>query len=266
VDLQLAGRRALVTGGSRGIGRAIAAALTAEGVDVAVTGLDGGRVAQAAGELGSASGRRVIGLAMDTADDRSVTEAVAAATEALGGIDILVNNAAQPGGQAPPPPLADLTGEIFWADVNVKVVGYLRCARAVAPQMLERGWGRIINISGLAVRSTGSTVGSVRNAAVAALTANLADELGGGGINVTVVHPGMTRTEKTPGVVAARAAALGLSGEEVERRMGSATRIGRIVDAAEVADVVVFLASPRSVAISGDAIAAGGGARGSIHY
>jgi NAD(P)-dependent dehydrogenase (short-subunit alcohol dehydrogenase family) len=191
---------------------------------------------------------------------------VEAATAQLGGIDIVVNNAATPGGQSAPPKLAGVTTDALWADVNVKVMGYLRTAREIAPQMMERGWGRIINISGLAARQTGSTIGSIRNVAVAALTANLADELGPYGINVTVVHPGLTRTEKTEGVIADRARAGALDPAEVERRMVAGVRIGRMVDASEVADVVTFLASPRSVALNGDAITASGGARGTIHY
>jgi NAD(P)-dependent dehydrogenase (short-subunit alcohol dehydrogenase family) len=266
MDLQLTDRRALVTGGSRGIGFAIATALAAEGVDVALAARDRTRVEAAAAQLSRSSGRRVVGLTVETASDESVRSMVSAATEALGGIDILVNNAAMPGGQAPPPRLGELTAEAFYADVDVKVMGYLRCAREVAPPMIERGWGRIINISGLAARQTGSIIGSVRNVAVAALTANLADELGPHGINVTVVHPGSTRTEKTAGVLARAATGAGVETHEIEARMGARTSIGRIVDAREVADVVAFLASPRSVAINGDAIAAGGGARGAIHY
>jgi NAD(P)-dependent dehydrogenase (short-subunit alcohol dehydrogenase family) len=266
MDLQLDGRRALITGGSRGIGLAIATALTAEGVDVALAARDKGRVERAAATLAPSSGRKVIGLTVDTGDDASVRAMVAAATAGLGGIDILVNNAATPGGQGAPPKLAGLTTDAMWADVNVKVMGYLRCAREVAPQMTERGWGRIINISGLAARQTGSIVGSIRNVSVAALSANLSDELSPHGINVTVVHPGLTRTEKTPGVIADRARAAGLDPVHVERRMAAGVGIGRIVDASEVADVVAFLASPRSVAITGDAIAVGGGARGVIHY
>ena len=148
----------------------------------------------------------------------------------------------------------------------MKVRGYLRCARAVAPQMAERGWGRIINISGLAARQTGSIVGTVRNVAVVALTKNLADELGSKGVNVTVVHPGMTRTERTPQALEAMATARGTTVEELEERLESAVSIGRLVTAEEVANVVTFLASPKSVALNGDAIVAGGGARGSIHY
>jgi NAD(P)-dependent dehydrogenase (short-subunit alcohol dehydrogenase family) len=266
MDLQLAGRRALVTGGSRGIGLAIATALAAEGVDVALAARDRSRVDQAAATLAEASGQRVIPLTVETGDDASVTAMVTAATRALGGIDILVNNAAAPGGQSAPPKLAGITTEALWSEVNVKVMGYLRCAREVAPQMIERGWGRIINISGLAARQTGSTIGSIRNVSVAALTANLSDELSPHGINVTVVHPGLTRTEKTAAVMADRGRASGTDASRVEKRLAAGVTIGRMVDASEVADVVVFLASPRSVAITGDSIAVGGGTRGAIHY
>jgi NAD(P)-dependent dehydrogenase (short-subunit alcohol dehydrogenase family) len=266
MDLQLSGRRALVTGGSRGIGLAVARSLVAEGVDVAIAARDPDRLAAAAAELRGAGDRKIVPVEIDTGDDASVRAAVAAAFDGLGGIDILVNNAAQPGGQAPPPKLSGITDEAFYDDVNVKVMGYLRCAREVAPLMIERGWGRIINVSGLAARQTGSIIGSIRNVAVAALTKNLADELGGHGINVTVVHPGITRTEKTPGVIAAQAERLGLEAAVVEARMGSRVAVGRIIDAAEVADVITFLASPRSGAITGDAIVVGGGAIGAIHY
>jgi NAD(P)-dependent dehydrogenase (short-subunit alcohol dehydrogenase family) len=106
----------------------------------------------------------------------------------------------------------------------------------------------------------------VRNVAVAAMTKNLADELGPSGINVTVVHPGPTLTEGTGQLLAGLAAHDGTTPEEAAARIGAGTSIGRMVTAAEVADVVAFLASPRSVAITGDAIAVGGGARGAIHY
>ena len=215
---------------------------------------------RAAAELGAHP------VVADTGDDESVRSLVAAATAAMGGVDILVNAAATPGGQSPPPALAEITSDVFWADVNVKVLGYLRCAQAVAPGMISSGWGRIINVSGLAARSTGSTIGSIRNVAVAAMTKNLADELGPHGVNVTVVHPGLTRTEATAGVVDARAAADGATPAEVEHQLAGLNSIRRLVTADEVAQVITFLASPRSVAINGDAIACGGGAPGRIHY
>ena len=266
MDLQLDGKRALVTGGSKGIGRAIAAQLAREGADVVIAARGEDELKAAASDIASETGRQVRGIVVDTRSDASVKALVEGAVAAIGGVDILVNAAAQPGGQAPPPKLAQVTDAVFWDDVDVKVMGYLRMAREVAPYMAGAGWGRIINISGLAARQTGSIVGSMRNVAVAALTKNLADELGPKGINVSVVHPGLTRTEKTQPLVAARAEAAGASPAEIEQRLAANVLIGRMVDAAEVADIVAFLASPRSVAINGDAIACGGGVRGPIHY
>jgi NAD(P)-dependent dehydrogenase (short-subunit alcohol dehydrogenase family) len=266
MDLQLNGKRALVTGGSKGIGRAIARQLALEGVDLVIAARNAADLDIAVRDLAAETGRKIVGLSVDTQDDNSVRALVAGTVAALGGLDILVNAAAKPGGQAPPPKLAEITNDLFWDDVNVKVMGYLRTAREAAPHMAAGGWGRIINISGLAARQTGSIIGSIRNVAVSALTKNLADELGPKGINVTVVHPGLTRTEKTAPLVAARAASAGVSPEEIERRLAANVTIGRLVDMSEIADVVAFLASPRSIAINGDAIACGGGAIGPIHY
>ena len=106
----------------------------------------------------------------------------------------------------------------------------------------------------------------MRNVAVAALAKNLADELGADGINVNVVHPGVTRTERTASLVDAQARSLGVEAREVEQRMADGNSIRRLVDAAEVADLVAFLASPRAVAIHGESIGAGGGVPRSIHY
>jgi NAD(P)-dependent dehydrogenase (short-subunit alcohol dehydrogenase family) len=266
MDLELGGRTGIVTGGSLGIGKAIARELAREGVDLALVARGRERLEAAAAELRRESGRRVLALVADSGDAAAVRHAVAQAADGLGRLDILVNCAAQPGGQAPPPRLAETTDEHFWAHMNVKVMGYLRFAREVAPHMMRQGWGRIINVSGLGARRTGDTVGSMRNVAVVALTKNLADELGPFGINVTVVHPGTTRTEKTAGVLARRAQTLGISEEEAERRLAESNLLRRLITAQEVAYVVAFLASPRAVAITGDVIAAGGGAPHAIHY
>jgi NAD(P)-dependent dehydrogenase (short-subunit alcohol dehydrogenase family) len=247
MDLGLTGRRALVTGGSRGIGLAIGRALAREGADVALVARGAEAVERAATDVAGESGRTVIGVPADTGDDASVTAAVATIVERLGGVDILVNAAATPNTGAP------LQEDALEAEINVKVRGYLRTARAVGPLMVENGWGRIINISGIAARQTGTVVGSVRNVAVAAMTKNLADELGPQGVNVTVVHPGMTRTERPIDA-------------ELEAEVAAGVSIGRIVTAEEVADVVAFLASPRSVALNGDPVVASGGAKGPIYY
>ena len=196
MDLQLAGKRALITGGSRGIGLAAGHALAAEGADVALVARDAGRLAAACEAVaGSAGpGRRVLAVVGDSTDDGSVRAAVAQVAEGLGGVDILVNAAAEPAKPGPRPGLADIADEDLLREIDTKVAGYLRFARAVAPHMVAQGWGRIINISGLAARQAMSAVGSVRNVAVAALTKNLADELGPAGVNVTVIHPDFSVT------------------------------------------------------------------------
>jgi NAD(P)-dependent dehydrogenase (short-subunit alcohol dehydrogenase family) len=260
MDLELTGKRAVVTGASRGIGLAVARGLAAEGADVALIARDRERLARAAAELGGASpGPSVLPVVCDTGSDEAVAAMAQTVLGELGGVDILVNCAAK----VNTGPMRD---EDLDEHLNVKLKGYLRCARAFAPAMAERGWGRIINVSGLAARQTGSVVGSVRNVAVAAMTKNLADEYGAQGVNVTVVHPAMTRTERTPDTLAAMASARGSSPEEVEAAIAKGISIGRMVTSDEAASVIVFLSSPRSVSITGDAVAVGGGVRGAIYY
>jgi NAD(P)-dependent dehydrogenase (short-subunit alcohol dehydrogenase family) len=252
MDLELAGKRALVTGGSRGIGKQVALQLVLEGADVAIAARDEARLDATAMELASGSGGRVAAVTVDTRVDVSVREMVARVASELGGVDILVNCAARPGSQGPAPRYDEVTTEVFLEEMNTKVMGYLRCVQAVAPLMISEGWGRIVNVSGLAARQTGTFVGSARNVAVTALTVNLAGELAPFGIGVNVVHPGATRTEVTT------------SGRE-QTEAGS-NLLGRMVSAEEVASVVVFLCSPRSLAINADTITAGGGSPGVIHY
>lgn len=266
MDLELHGRLAIVTGGSRGIGKAIATQLAKEGAEVAIVARDMSVAKVAASEIAANTGQSLYVYHADTGKDDDVRAAVSQIVEEHKRIDVLVNCAAQPAGQQPAPKLAGITDEVFWTDVNVKVLGYVRCAREVAPVMQRQRSGRIINISGLAARQTGSIVGSIRNVSVAALTKNLADELGPHGINVTCVHPGFTRTEKTPEALRYRASAAGLSVEAIEQRLVEDTSIRHFVTAEEVAYVVAFLASPKSIAVSGDAIAVGGGKVGAIYY
>jgi NAD(P)-dependent dehydrogenase (short-subunit alcohol dehydrogenase family) len=277
MDLQLTGKRAVVTGGSRGIGKAVAAALIAEGVAVVIGARHADALEATAAELeadagpgtagtGATAAPTVIPIVVDTGDDDSTRAFVVRAAETLGGVDILVNSAAQPSGQARAPRVVELDTPTFFADVNVKVLGYQRMIREVAPLMAANGWGRIINVDGLGSRSTGSVLTSMRNAAVVALTKNAADELGASGINVTGVSPGLVRTEATPRVLGERAERLGITVADLEARVGATYAIGRMVTAAEVAALVTWLASPLSVAVTGDVIACGGGVKGPIFY
>jgi NAD(P)-dependent dehydrogenase (short-subunit alcohol dehydrogenase family) len=265
MDLGLTGKRAIVTGGSRGIGLAIARTLAVEGADVVLVARNAEPLELAAKALAEETGRRVLAVPADTGDDASVRALVDRAVRELGGVDILVNAAAAPWGAGKPSDLESTTDDVLRGELEIKVLGYLRTARAVAPHFIEQGWGRIINISGLGARLANSITQTVRNVSVSALTKNLADELGPKGVNVTVVHPGLTRTEALVERLAAQSEAEGVSVDELEGNLAT-NSIRRVIDASEVADVVAFLASPRSVAITGDAVAAGGGLPGPVFY
>jgi NAD(P)-dependent dehydrogenase (short-subunit alcohol dehydrogenase family) len=265
MDLLLAGKRAIVTGASRGIGLAVVEELAREGAHVAMVARSADELERACSRL-STQGARVVAVTADTTDDAAVRRMVSVTVAELGGVDILVNSAAQPADSTKSSALHDLQEADLLREVDTKVLGYLRCARAVVPHMLESGWGRIVNVAGLGALSTGSTFNSIRNVGVAAMTKNLADELGPAGINVTAVHPGMTVTARTGDVINRMAAARHEDAAAVRERLDKATSIGRMVTAAEVAAVVTFLCSPRSVAITGDAVPVAGGQRGVIRY
>jgi NAD(P)-dependent dehydrogenase (short-subunit alcohol dehydrogenase family) len=242
MDLELAGRVAIVTGGSRGIGRAIARELASEGADVVICARQRQVLDETARALTQETGRRIVPIVADTMSSESVSRMVDATLKAFGRVDVLVNNASTPGGMVRGP-LADADDKTLLEDIDTKVVGYLRCAKAVAPSMRERGWGRIVNIGGLSGRRSGNISG-LRNAAIVHLTKTLADELGPHGITVNLVHPGPTRTERTDA--------------ETERRAAT-NAIRRMVDASEIGQVVAFLASARAGSVTGVAIDASGG-------
>lgn len=242
MDLELAGRVAIVTGASRGIGRAIARELAAEGVDVAVCARSRDALEETSRALSRATGRRIIPIVADTTSTESVRHLVDTTLKELGRIDVLVNNASTPGGLVRGT-LAEAEEKELLEDIDTKVVGYFRCAKAVAPHMEGRGWGRIINIGGLSGRRS-AVISGLRNAAIVHLTKSLADQLGRHGITVNLVHPGTTRTERTD--------------QEAERR-ASTNAIRRMVDAREIGQVVTFLASTRAASITGVAIDASGG-------
>jgi NAD(P)-dependent dehydrogenase (short-subunit alcohol dehydrogenase family) len=230
------------------------------------------RLQAAAQEVATETRRRIIPLAADVTSRAQVDDMVAEAARQLGGIHILINSGSPPGGSPNATgPIETVVDEDLLHDFNVKYVGALRCARAVIPHMKEQRWGRIINISGTNARNAGNLSGGARNTSLVHLTKTLAVQLGRFGITVNCIHPGQTRTERTPRQLAARAAELGITPEEVEKRefaqdgpRGNA--IGRIVDASEIAYVAAFLASDKSWAISGELVVATGGAGKAVYY
>ena len=272
MDFGLQGKHALVAGGSRGIGKAIARELAQEGVDVVISSRSLEELKETAREIGDEKGRRVIPLALDVTRREQVDRVVSEAAELLGGLHILVNCASLPGGSPTATgPIESVNEDDLLRDFDVKYVGALRCARAAIPFLKEQGWGRIINISGTNARTAGNLSGGARNVSMVHLTKTLSTQLGRYGITVNCIHPGVTRTERTPGLLAGRAAELGISAEEVEQRdfvpdspRGNA--ICRMVDASEIAYLTAFLASDKSWAISGEVITATGGAGNSVYY
>ena len=265
MDLGLTGKTAIVTGASRGIGKATAQILADEGVDVALIARASAALDEAAAEIGEATGRTVIAVPTDTGEDAQVRSAVDRVARTFGHIDILVNSAARPGGN--PARLADLTDEAFFPDVNVKVLGYTRAIREVAPYMQRQRWGRIINVVGMAARVPVGIMSGIRNAAVVAMSRNVAEQLGEYGITVNVVHPFAVRTERSMAQIRGLAEREGITLEAAEqRRLGDGNLLRRPIDAAEIGFVVAFLASPKGVAVNGEAISVSGGMPGWITY
>ncbi|GAA5145393.1 SDR family oxidoreductase [Nocardioides marinquilinus] len=247
MDLGLTGRTALVTGGSRGIGLAVARALTTEGARVALLGRDVDALTAAAESVGEGT----VTVVADTTDDGAVRAAVDDAATRLGRLDVVVNCAAPRATPGGPSGLAGLDDASFLQNVDTKVLGYARVVRAAVPHLRAAGGGAVVNVSGMNARSTGYLAGSVRNIGVVALSKNLADELGPDGISVVCVHPGLTVTERT-------------EGDAAYAEKASANALGRPVTADEVATAVAFLASPRAVIATGAVVTLDGGRVGPI--
>jgi len=247
MDLGLSGAGALVTGGSRGIGRAVAVALAAEGARVALLGRDPAALAAAVEVVGPGT----VAVRADTTQDEQVRSAVDEAAAALGRLDVVVNCAAPRATPGQTPGLEGVDDEDFLRQVDTKALGYVRVVRAAAPHLRAAGGGRVVNISGMNARATGSIGGSVRNIAVVAITKNLADELGSVGISVTCVHPGLTITDR-------------VSDDAAFRELASGNALGRPVTAGEVAGVITFLTSPRAAVANGSVVSVDGGRPGPI--
>ena len=165
MDLGLQGKHAIVTGGSRGIGKAIARELAREGADVVIVARNTVDLEATARELAAETNRRIVPLAADVTSKDQVDRMVAEAAQQLGGLHILVNSGSAPGGSATATgPIETVIDEDLIEDFNVKYVGALRCSRAVIPFMKTAGWGRIINISGGNARNAGNLSGGARNA------------------------------------------------------------------------------------------------------
>ncbi len=264
MDLQLNGRKALVTGGSRGIGKAIARALAQEGCDVAICARSQEALDATAAELSQETGRTIVPLVCDLLDPASIKRFVDAAAEAMGGLHIVVNNGARGGGR--PGTVETATAEDVLLDVEEKVVGYLRVVQAATPYLKTAGWGRVINISGGINRSPGMNIaGPVREIGTVTMTKAMANGLGQYGITVNCVTPGLTLTEQSLERHQATAASEGVPLETVLKRVADRTAIKHLITSEDVANVVTFLCSPLAISITGESIATMGGSSQDVH-
>jgi 3-oxoacyl-[acyl-carrier protein] reductase len=249
----LAGKVALVTGGSRGIGRAACLRLAGSGAAVGVNYRARPDAAREVVSAIGAAGGRAVAIEADVADRAAVARMVEECAAVLGPIDVLVNNAGVlRSGSLLQYDDADL--DAMWG-TNVK--GLLHATAAVAPGMIERRWGRVINVGSIAGVGTalpGTTLYAATKAAVIVLTRRLAFELGRHGITVNAVLPGYTRTDMTMA---------GRSEEDVRRideMLDSRSMTGRgVAEADEIAAVIDFLASPETASMTGQSLLADGG-------
>jgi NAD(P)-dependent dehydrogenase (short-subunit alcohol dehydrogenase family) len=272
MDLGLNGRNGIVVGGSRGIGKAIALALAQEGVNLALVARNAEPLSVAAAEIRAATGSQVMPLPCDVTSRKAVDAMVNAAAESLGSLHVLINSGSAPGGSPNAiGRIETIVDEDFLEDFNIKYLGALRCARAAIPHLQRAGWGRIVNVSGLNARIAGNLSGGARNTSLVHLTKTLAMQLGRDGITVNCIHPGITRTERTAGMLQARAEREGRTPEQIEaddyaRGSPRANAIGRMVDAAEIGHLAAFLCSDNAWAVTGEVIAAGGGVGTAVYY
>lgn len=257
MDLKLRGKVAVVTGGSLGIGRAVTQALAAEGVRVAIVARSKEPLEQAAREISEQTGVEILAAPADVSSTEQVDAMMSRVAAHFGRIDILVNGAAHPGGLVRSE-IENASPEGLLEDINIKVVGYMRCAKAAAPHMRKGGFGRIINIGGLTGRGSKQLSG-MRNVAICHLTKTLSDQLGPSGITVNVIHPGVVETPHIHELYAKEATLQGLTPDQVEANYAKATPIRRVLQPNEIADAVLFLASERAGAITGESIAVDGG-------
>lgn len=247
-------RIALVTGGARGIGAAIAGRLARDGCDVAILDLDAAACAETVGKV-EAMGRRALGVAVDVADEGSVEHAVASVEAALGPPAVLVNNA----GILRERSVAKMSLEDWQIVQDVNLRGVFLMCRAIQGGMRARGHGRIVNLSSIAALGAhGQANYAAAKAGVIGLTKSLALELGKSGITANVVAPGFVVTPMTAGV----AERLGLSFEEMVAGVVRDIPVGRPGHPDDIANAVSFFADERSSFVTGQVLYVAGGPKG----
>ncbi len=253
MDLQLAGKRALITGGSKGIGRASATILAEEGCHITLVARDATTLEEAAGGIRARRQVTVRTIAADLASDAAVRRVA----EQAGEVDILVNNA----GAIPPGDLASVGDETLRRAWDLKVFGFISFCRAVYPRMVARGAGVIVNVIGAAGEKfpPGYIAGAAGNAALMGFTRALGRQAPADGLRVVAINPGPVATDRLIMLQRDRAAKT-LGDAERWRELLSGMPFGRAATPEEIGHAVAFLASPLSGYTSGTILTIDGGA------
>ncbi len=257
MDLAMTGKKAIVTGASEGIGKAITRAFAREGVDVAICARRPGPLEAAAAEIAKESGRQIVAIPADLTKPADAENFIKKAHAVLGRIDILVNNAgSSPGG------VIEHLSEDDWArSLQLKFMGYVRCLKHVLPIMQKQKKGRIVNLignDGVKVSYWEIAPGAA-NAAGQNLTLSLASQYGRYNISFVAVNPGPVRTERWTGLVQAMSRDMKISFEEADKLAPASIPLGRIAECDEVANLVTYLASDLAFFVNGTMIEIDGG-------
>jgi 3-hydroxybutyrate dehydrogenase len=256
--MKLSDRIALITGGGRGIGRAIAIAFAREGAQVALAARTASQIEQVAREIATETGVKTLPVVCDIADSASIQSLFAKVLESFGrGPDVLVNNA----GIAESAPLIKTDDALWQRHLAINLSGTFYCTRAALPGMLERGWGRIINVASIAGKTGAPYIAaySASKHGVLGLTRSVAMEVAAKGVTVNAICPGYVDTEMTSQGVANITAKTGRSESEALETILKMSPQHRLVTSEEVAALALLLASEEGRSINGQAINVDGG-------
>ncbi len=254
---------ALVTGGGRGIGRAIAICLARQGVHIALCGRTEETLRATAEEI-RAAGVRAWPIVADVSELAQIQSFVSRAASEAGKVDILVNNAVT----SMSAPFDEQTDEHWCYHIDVKLMAYIRCAREVLPHLKAAGGGRIVNIGGMTARITAPLriTNGIVNAGVSNFTKQFANHVAADNITVNCVHPGTTATDRMLQGFTRQARDAGVSVAEIEARQISRIPLGRLIQPEDIAQAVLFFCSPMARMITGQSIAVDGGSAEAVTY
>lgn len=263
MDFELKDKVALVTGGSRGIGRAVALSLAKQGMHIVICGRTRDSLDQTAAEL-AAHGAKCHTIQADVSRVEDVGQLIDQTVTEAGSIDVLVNNAVT----STSAPFDELTDDQFRYHIDVKLMAYIRIARLALPYMQKNNWGRIVNVGGMTARVVAPLrmTNGVVNAGVANFTKQFAGYAATSNVTVNCVHPGYTATERVQQIFEREAKETNEDVSAVIARRTADIPLGKLIHPDDIAAAALFFCSPMAQMITGQCIAVDGGSGASVTY